>query len=358
MTAILPVDITSTRAPSRLGEAVVRVEGLTKRFAVQRRWREIVRHPRARPVAVALHDVSFEVRRGEFFGLLGPNGAGKTTLFKVLSTLVLPDEGRVTVEGMDVVRDDAGVRRILTPVTPEERSLSWRLSARENLNIFAALHNLRGQARRRRVDEVLERTELADTGEKLVGQFSSGMRQRLLLARALLSRPHVLLLDEPTRSLDPVSARRFRAFLREEIVGRAQCTVLIATHNSEEALELCDRLAVLDRGVLRALGTAAELSSRASEAQYRIRTRAAWRPAIDVLVRRGMIRRVLSAEFDEDGWYAMTLDVPGGAEDAAAVVACLTDAGAPVAGFERVRLSLADLIERLVNRGRHEVEHG
>ncbi|HEX6533357.1 MAG TPA: ABC transporter ATP-binding protein [Gemmatimonadaceae bacterium] len=344
-------------APAGMPVAL-RVERLSKRFPVRRGWREMLRHPRERPFATALDGVSFEVRGGEFFALLGPNGAGKSTLFRILSTLVPADEGRATVEGHDVGRDAARVRRVVSSVTTEERSLSWRLSARENLALFAALHDLRGAAKWRRVDEVLECTELADTGNKMVGQFSSGMKQRLLLARALLSRPRVLLLDEPTRSLDPISARRFRAFLREEIGGRQGCTVLIATHNAEEALELCDRVAVLDRGRLRASGTPEELSRRIAGARFRLVTRGASGPVLVELARRGVIRDLVPGETEEgSGWHAVTVAISGGAAGAAAVAGALAAAGVELAALEAVRLPLADLIERVVRDDAAEVPH-
>ncbi|HEX6964410.1 MAG TPA: ABC transporter ATP-binding protein, partial [Gemmatimonadaceae bacterium] len=239
--------------PSTVRDAAVRVEGLTKRFRVRRRWSEMLRHPWAHEYAMAVRDLSWEVRRGEFFGLLGPNGAGKTTVFKMLMTSTTPDAGRALVHGYDVVREAGRVRALVGCVLANDRSLYWRLSAAENLRLYAALYNLHGARARDRVRELLRVVELDDTGEKMVAEFSSGMKQRLLIARALLSEPSVLLLDEPTRSLDPLSARRFRDFLRTEIAGNQGCTVLLATHSSEEAMELCDRVAVLDRGRLLAL---------------------------------------------------------------------------------------------------------
>ena len=336
------------------GDTVVRIDGLVKRFAVRRGWKATLRHPRAKEYATALGGVSLEVARGEFFGLLGENGAGKTTLFKVLASLVTPDEGTVTVHGFDVVRDSERVRRLLAPVIADERSLNWRLSARENLRLFAALHNLRGSARDQRVGELMELTGIADTGDKMVGQFSSGMKQRLLIARALLSRPSVLLLDEPTRSLDPLGARRFRQFLREEIVARQGCTVLIATHKAEEALELCNRVAILDRGVVRAAGTPEELSNRIVGERYQLWTLDPSHPALGALAARGIIRVIESGERDDDGWTRLQLEVPGGLRVASELLTHLTAAGVTISSFERGRLPLAELIERIVESREQE----
>ncbi|HEX8692557.1 MAG TPA: ABC transporter ATP-binding protein [Longimicrobium sp.] len=335
-------------APPPPREAVVRLEGLAKSFPVRRGWRETLLHPRSGRLAPALQGVTCDVAAGELFGLLGPNGAGKTTLFRILSTLVLPDAGTARVGGADVAREPARVRRLLAPVLTDERSLNWRLSARENLRLFAALYGLSGAAARARVDEVLQVVELGDASERPVGGFSSGMKQRLLLARALLARPRVLLLDEPTRSLDPISARRFRAFLRDEVVGRRGCTVILATHAADEAMELCDRVAVLDRGRLLAVGPAEELSRRAGRERYRVWTRAPEHPAFAVLARRGLLRSPRAGEAGEEGWASVDAEVPGGEEGAAAVLAALAAERVPVSRFERVRPTLAELIERIV----------
>jgi ABC-2 type transport system ATP-binding protein len=144
----------------------------------------------------------------EFFGLLGENGAGKTTLFKILATLVIPDAGTATVTGFDILQSPNRVREVLAPVIADERSLHWRLSARENMRLFASLHGLRGAEASRRIDELLTLVNLVEAADRLVNGFSSGMKQRLLVARALLAQP-AFCLDEPTRSLGPISARSF-----------------------------------------------------------------------------------------------------------------------------------------------------
>jgi ABC-2 type transport system ATP-binding protein len=328
------------------------VEGLAKRFPVRRSWVDTLRQPFRREYTAALRAISFEVGAGEFFGLLGPNGAGKTTLFKILSTLVLPDAGTAVVTGHDILAQPALVRRNLTPVIADERSLYWRLSARENLRAFAALHGLRGRAAADRVDELLRVVELGDAGEKMVGAFSSGMKQRLLIARALLARPRVLLLDEPTRSLDPLSARGFRKFLRDEVVGQQGCSVLLATHSAEEALGLCDRLAVLNRGELLAVGRAEDLSRRFGDERYRLWLREDewWSPE---LLRNQSGLRLLDIQSDNgrgDGWARVEIEVQGGRERTALVLADLSRAGVTVAGLERLDLTLADLLERIMAR--------
>ena len=347
--SLIPAPSERQGRSSEPAPAVV-LDGLTKSFPTRRGWLETIRHPRSTQYQEVLRGVSCTVREGEFFGLLGPNGAGKTTLFKILATLILPDSGSATVAGFDVVQSSRDVRHVLSPVIADERSLYWRLTARDNLELYGALQGLGRGAASARAGELLEVVGLDDTGEKMVGSFSSGMKQRLLIARALIAYPRVLLLDEPTRSLDPVSARRFRAFLREEITGRQGCTVLLATHNAEEALELCDRVAVLSRGRLLAAGTAQSIASEMGDDRYRLWTNDPGHPGIAALSERGVVGEVTTQGVDESGWAVLEMDLPGGLERAAQVVAFLTEQGVAIARFEHVDLSLADLIERVVEQ--------
>jgi ABC-2 type transport system ATP-binding protein len=330
---------------------VVQVEGLAKRFPVRRGLKAALLHPFDTSKALVVSDVSFSVRAGEFFGLLGPNGAGKTTLLKMLSTLILPDEGSATIDGFDVVRDAGTVRTLVSPCLAMERSLYYRLTARQNLEVYADLQDVARAEREARIDEVLAAVTLADTGEKLVGQFSSGMLQRLLIARALLTRPRLLLLDEPTRSLDPISAREFRTFLRDELARQRGCAVILATHNAEEAFELCDKVGVLNKGRLLASGVASELSREFLGVRYRLATTEPNHPALAELATRGVVvmsstRRVN----DPVGWHdlILRLDLHHDPSDS---LALLAGQGMRIAVFEPIQPSLADLIEGVVRRG-------
>ncbi|MFE6308587.1 ABC transporter ATP-binding protein [Nocardiopsis sp. NPDC057823] len=196
----------------------------------------------------ALRGLDLDVPRGEVHGLLGPNGAGKTTLCKIVSTVLLPTAGTVRVLGHDVVTDTARVKERLGIVFGGEKGLYERLTARQNLTFWASLYGLGRAARRRRVDELLERVGLADRADERAGDFSRGMKQRLHLARGLVSDPGVLILDEPTVGMDPVAARDFRALVGE-LRGRGT-TVLMTTHDMAEAAALSDRVSLIDRGTL------------------------------------------------------------------------------------------------------------
>ncbi len=335
-------------APTGHRRVAVHIEGLTKRFPVRRTWYETLTHPFHSAFSTAVDNVAFDIFAGELFGLLGPNGAGKTTIFKMLTASTTPNSGTATVLGSDLVSAPTDVRRLVSCVYASERNLYWRLSALENLRLWASLNNMDSATARDRIKDVLRTVELSDTGEKMVAMFSSGMRQRLLIARALLTKPQLLLLDEPTRSLDPISARNFRDLLRQLTTAQEGCTVVLATHSSEEAMELCDRVAVLDRGRLLALGSSRELAERYGDQVYHLWTRNPHHPAISMLEVESKARLIDTVPAENAGWYCVRLTIPGGMERATEILSYLTAAGVDVARFEQKRLQLAELIESVV----------
>ncbi len=195
----------------------------------------------------ALEGVDLDVPRGSVVALLGPNGAGKSTLVRILATTVLPDAGAASVMGHDIVSQASAARSSLGLMLGNERSWYWRLSGRRNLEFFAALHGMRRAAARARAEEVLRLVDLADVADRRVGEYSSGMRARLALARAVLQMPPVLILDEPTQNLDPVAAANFR----DTVVQLSQergVSILLTTHNLHEAAVLADEVIVLALG--------------------------------------------------------------------------------------------------------------
>lgn len=196
----------------------------------------------------ALDNISLHLPAGQVLVLLGPNGSGKTTTLKLISTMLLPDHGRVLVGGFDTRSESDRVRRQVGFAVAAERSFFPRLSARENLDFFAALDELPHAERHCRIAALLERTGLRDVADTLVMKFSAGMYQRLAVARALLKRPSAVLLDEPTRSLDPGSASQFWRLARS--LAESGAAVVLATHNFAEAAAAADAVAVLRHGVL------------------------------------------------------------------------------------------------------------
>jgi ABC-2 type transport system ATP-binding protein len=218
-----------------------------------------VLYPWRQPDHLAVDQVSLRIARGELFGLLGQNGAGKTTLIKMLCTALLPSSGQAAVMGYDVVAQARQVRQRIGLVNGEERSFYWRLTGRQNLEFFAALYHVPGPLARGRIADLLRRVGLAEDADRPFRTYSSGMRQKLGIARGLLASPQVLFMDEPTRSLDPISAQAMRRLVAEYIIGELGCTVILATHSMAEAEELCDRLALIRHGRVVAEGTIADL---------------------------------------------------------------------------------------------------
>jgi ABC-2 type transport system ATP-binding protein len=200
----------------------------------------------------ALDRVDLEVPAGQVVALLGANGAGKSTLVRIGATTIIPDAGSVEMAGWNALTHPEQARAATGVVLSEERSFFWRLSGRDNLEFFASLHGLRHRDARARADEVLEAVGLTEVGDRRVDRYSSGMRARLGLARSLLGRPRALLLDEPSRSLDPVAASSIRSHVLE-LTDRRQCAVLFVTHDLHEAAAVAKLVVMLARGRIAAV---------------------------------------------------------------------------------------------------------
>jgi len=233
---------------------------LVKHYPVIKGYRELLLHPFRKKKNTALAGIDLEVNKGECFCLLGPNGAGKTTLIKVLSTLVLPNAGKAFVNGLDVEKDSKKIRGSIGFAVSEERSFYWRLTGRQNLEFYSALNNIPRSQRKAKVDEVLALTQLAEAVNLRYNTYSTGMKQMLAFARALLMDSQIIFVDEPTRSLDPQAALRIRKFLKEELVTQQGRTVFWATHNLAEAQEYGDRIAIIAKGKIRVSGSVRHLT--------------------------------------------------------------------------------------------------
>jgi len=240
----------------------IEVRGVTKRYRKERRMRDVLLHPRRSEWVDVLKGLDLEVRSGEVFGILGANGSGKTSLIKILATLVLPTSGTARVFGRDVTRDPQAVISRLGLVLSDERSFYWRLTVRQNLSFFAVLNELSGGAREDRIDELIDIVGIREWEHRPFSDLSSGIRQRAAIARAMLTDPALLLMDEPTSSMDLRAAEEFRIWIREELVERCKKTILLVTHIASEAEELCTRIGLLIDGKLETLGSPAEIRSR------------------------------------------------------------------------------------------------
>ncbi len=205
----------------------------------------------------AVDHISFDVKKSEVFGLLGPNGAGKTTIIRMLSTLTRPTEGTATIGGYDIVKQDNKVRQLIGLVS-EKMIMYDRLTAKENLRFFGKLYNIPKNTLNERIGELLELVQLTKWKDSKVGTFSTGMRQRMNVVRALLNMPKVLFLDEPTLGLDPQSTVEVREFIKK-INKENKTTIILTTHMMNEADRLCDRIGIIDHGQISALDTSANL---------------------------------------------------------------------------------------------------
>jgi ABC-2 type transport system ATP-binding protein len=331
--------------------------------AIETRGLRRVYKIKPRPV-VALDGVDLDVAAGELFGLLGPNGAGKTTLIKILTTLLLPTDGTARVAGFDVATQTAHIRRIMNMVAGGEQSGYGILTVREQLWMFSQFYGLGTREGGRRVDELIELVGIVEQRDRRVSSLSTGQRQKLNLARGFLNDPWVLFLDEPTLGLDVGAAREVRGHMRawrEAVAGR---TVLLTTHYMAEADELCDRIAIVDRGRILAIGTPAELKRRVQQESL-------FRLEVDVLPggpealvgRPGVVSAVVAGAAD-------TTADPGGAgsvavqlvlEDDAAlagVVSSLAAAGVHLRGIAKSEPTLEDVFVELVGRGLSEETPG
>jgi ABC-2 type transport system ATP-binding protein len=233
-------------------EAIIDVKSLTKSFGN----------------FVAVDSISFDVKKGEIFGLLGPNGAGKSTTLRVLSTLARPTKGTATISGYDIVKNDTEVRKLIGIVS-EKMIMYNRLTAKENLIFFGNLFNIPKDVLTKRIDDLLELVQLTKWKNALVGTFSTGMRQRINVIRALLNMPQVLFLDEPTLGLDPQSSVEIREFIKK-LNRENNTTIIITTHMMVDADLLCDRIGIMDHAKIVALNTSTNLKKLISGADTTI----------------------------------------------------------------------------------------
>ncbi|HIE31249.1 MAG TPA: ABC transporter ATP-binding protein [Methanosarcinales archaeon] len=252
-------------------EYAIETFGLTKRFARTKSFIDLL-HPLRRKEITAIDDVNIKIKKGELFGVLGPNGAGKTTLIKMLCTLILPTSGTASVNGYDIIEEEDDVRASIGLVTGEERSFYWRLSGRQNLEFFASLHGFSYSDAHRKVEELLGIVDMVDKADDRFHNYSTGMKQRMAIARGLLNDPDMLLMDEPTKSLDPDAARHLQEFIKQ-LVKDQKKTVFLSTHHLDEAEHLCDRIVIIDRAKVRTCGSLSEIKKTGNEVIYILEVR-------------------------------------------------------------------------------------
>ncbi|MBU3912044.1 MAG: ABC transporter ATP-binding protein [Candidatus Omnitrophica bacterium] len=234
----------------------VEISNLSKEFIQKENPASLLASKRNKKNIVALDDINLQIKKGECFGLVGVNGSGKTTLLKLLATLILPTKGTAHINGYNIVRDAIKVRAITGFVSSGQRSFYWRLTGRQNLEFFAALYELFQLEARRRIDELAALLEIEKYMDYTFYSCSAGIQQRFFLAQSLLHNPDVLLLDEPTKGLDTVIAKQLRSFIKEKFAREQGKTVLFTTHDHDEMAMFSDRIAILEHGQIKTVGTA------------------------------------------------------------------------------------------------------
>jgi ABC-2 type transport system ATP-binding protein len=333
----------------------IRTEGLTRTYRKPRKgW--FRRRPTDEPAEfVALSGVDLEVRPGELFGLLGPNGAGKTTLIKILTTLLAPSAGRAWVDGLDVVTEAAAIRPRINMVSGGETSGYGILNVRENLWMFARIYGVPNADIKARIDQMLDVVNLTDKAASRVSHLSTGQRQKMNFCRGFITDPTILFLDEPTLGLDVTSARAIRRFLREWMKERPERTMLLTTHYMAEADELCDRLAIIDKGRVLACDTPSNLKRRVQRFPIFELSLAPGADGVAELGRLTGVHQATKAETPTTVELKVALE-----EEAAigAVVQSVVTRGGKILTLKKVEPTLEDVFIELVGHGLEDSEPG
>jgi ABC-2 type transport system ATP-binding protein len=314
----------------------VRTENLSKTYRVRARKGLFKSEKRS---VEALKNVNLEVREGEIFGLLGPNGAGKTTLIKLLTTLLLPTSGKAWINGYDVSREENKVRASVGCMLMGERGLYWKLTARENLEYFGALYHLSPDERKKRTKEIIDLLDLEEIADRMVESYSSGQKMKLAFGKALVNDASLLVLDEPTNTLDVPSASELRAIVRQ--LNSQGKTIIYTTHIMAEAETLCERVAIIDHGELLALGSVQELkTSMQQENVTHIEGVISSKAAEAVRSLPGVLRATRSSA---DGKELLTVVSDSGRESLPSIIEALSRSGAVIQKIVPEEMTLEDV---------------
>lgn len=228
---------------------MIQITNLSMQYPIEKRYVEYLLNPFSIKKFTALNNVSLRINQGDRVAFLGPNGAGKTTLLKLIGGLLYPTKGTLNIHGYDIVKHNQKARKNVGFVLNEERSFYWRLTGKQNLEFFGSLNNYFGEELQNKISNLIHLVGLSkEDALKRVATYSSGMKQRLAIARGLLTDPEILILDEPTRTIDPISAEELRQIILNRIHEDKKRTLLIATHSLEEARFLCDKVCIQDKG--------------------------------------------------------------------------------------------------------------
>ena len=329
----------------------IETQNITKKYPEVKGYGELLSHPFRKREVTALHNVSIQIKKGELFGLLGSNGAGKTTLIKILCTLVLPTSGRAFVNGLDVTKDERKIRKIIGYVVGDERSFYWRLTGRQNLRFFAKLNNIPKHEINQRIENLLAFMDLSRYADRMFKDYSTGMRQKLAIARGLLTNPEVLFMDEPTNGLDPITAQKLRKLIRKKLVEEEKRTIVFATHNLHEAEELCDRIAFIHGGEVKISGLVGDIKKEfTSDKRYVMRLK---NPETRLLGKIHTLCSVKKVTKILDGSLSDTIQIEvengDGDEGIFQVIKELVDMGGKIYSIHEKEISLGDMFSRIID---------
>ncbi len=328
---------------------IIETVSLSKKFPVLKGYRDIFLHPFRKKEISALHNINIQVKEGDIFGLLGPNGAGKTTLIKILCTLVLPSSGSAYVKGYDVTRDEKSIRGLIGYVISEERSFYWRLSGRQNLKFFAKLNNIPNRESEQRIEKLLDFLDLAKDAGRMFKDYSTGMRQKLAIARGLLTDPAILFMDEPTNCLDPVSAHNFKLLVKEKLAGEKKMTVIFATHNLRDAEELCSRIAIIQNGGVKFEGTLEDIKSRLNESKrYVMRVRNAENGVLGKIHDVALVKNIMPMSNGSSGFTEIEFEIGQNNSGIPGLVKEIVDMGGELYSLYEIDPTLEDLFSEIV----------
>jgi len=317
-------------------DQTVRVENLTKIYQTRQR-KGLFKSQKS--TVEALKGISMQVCAGEIFGLLGPNGAGKTTLIKILTTLLLPTSGDAWVNGHHIEREENQVRATVGCMLMGERGLYWKLTGRENLEYFGALYHLLPDERRQRAAEILRLLQMEDISDRTVETYSSGQKMKLAFGKALINDAPLLVLDEPTNTLDVPSASELRAIVRD--LNKQGKTIIYTTHIMAEAETLCDRVAIIDHGQLLAIGSVDELKASLQSEQVTRIEGVIPAKAVSAVQALPGVHQATRAEID--GGNELTVVTDSGFEGLPTLVETLTAAQARIQKIAPQEITLEDV---------------
>lgn len=327
-------------------QPAIETRDLVMQFPQHQGWKALFKRQAGK---LALSGINLSIPPGEIFGILGPNGAGKTTLIKVLTTLTIPSSGQALVTGLDVVKNSIGVRRRVGVVYGDERTFFWRLSAFDNLLFYAALYKIPAKEARRRAEELLDLVGLTEAMHLRMHHYSSGMKQRASIARGLLNNPDVLIMDEPTRSLDPMAAHELRRLVKERVADGRR-TVLVATNIMAEAEYLCDRVAFINRGQIQLVGEIEDLREVLQAEEKHELVAGGISPAAVERLRTLPGVDAVNATAAGDGRVRLALTVQRDMPAIPAVVRTIVDQGGDVWSSTPVELTLEEMFSIVVQK--------